>query len=71
MEFFDLLGKYMDEYVLDVTWKFNADNSSSSTVKNVRKHWIVQTNKKVCTTQGELFLESVLTGHDPLQWPRE
>jgi len=71
MEVFDLLEKYMYEYVLDVTWKFIADNSSNSTVQNVRKLWIVQTNKEVCTTQGELLLESLLTGHDPLQGPRE
>jgi len=71
MEVFDLLENYMDEYVLDVTWIFNADNKSNSIVQNVRKHCIVQANQKRCTTQGELFLESVLTGHDPLQGPRE
>lgn len=75
MEFFDLLGKHMDEFDLDCTRTFNADNISTSIVQNIRKHFILPLNRQRCTTQSELLLHTALTGqivwHDPLQGPRE
>ena len=65
----------MFQYDLDSTGYLMPTAVSIPLSKIIRTHCTVRVNRQRCTAQGELLLQTVLTGqsawHDTLQGPRE